>query len=135
RRPPSDVAAGFDDQALLDDYLPPFAARVSGFIKIALERPDLFDYDAIRVSVMRSFGPMRESVRGLRGRRNAKQYDIATAQELPPRFIFYPLQYTPESSINVPAPYLVDQFRVVDALRFAMPSDCALVVKEHPACV
>ena len=135
RHAPADQAYNADDRAELDPYLPSFAARVRGFINVALERPDLFDHEAIRVSVMRSFGPIRNTVRGLRRWRNARRYDVAGVDGLPPRFIFYPLQYTPESSINVPAPYFVDQFRVVDALRFAMPSDCTLVVKEHPVCV
>ena len=74
-------------------------------------------------------------IRGARRRRNEKQYDIADVDMLPPHFIYFPLQYTPESSINTPAPYFVDQFRVIDALRFAMPNDCTLVVKEHPACL
>jgi hypothetical protein len=134
RRAPAEVDRDDDDQ-VLPAYLPPFAARVKGFIEASLERPDLYDHEMIRVSVMRTFGPMRETVRGLRRRRNETQYDIERADLLPPRFVFYPLQYTPESSINVPAPYFVDQFRVVDALRFAMPSDCTLVVKEHPACL
>jgi hypothetical protein len=43
------------------------------------------------------------------------------------------MQVTPEASINTPAPYYVDQMRAIDALRLAMPPDCALVVKEHPA--
>ena len=135
RHAPTEQTGRAEDQTVLDPHLPGFAARVRGFINVALERPDLFDHEAIRVSVMRSFGPIRNTVRGLRRRRNASQYDVADVGGLPPRFIFYPLQYTPESSINVPAPYFVDQFRVVDALRFAMPSDCTLVVKEHPACV
>jgi hypothetical protein len=135
RNIPTDIAHGDDDQAVLEPYLAPFGERVKGFMQAALERPDLFDHEMIRVSVMRSFGPLRKTIRGLRRRRNERQYDIEHADMLPSRFIFYPLQYTPESSINVPAPYFVDQFRVVDALRFAMPSDCTLVVKEHPACL
>lgn len=135
RHLPFDVVPGDDDQVVLNPYLPPFAVRAKGFIEAALERPDLFDYEMIRVSVMRSFGLIRETVRGLRRQQNENQYDIDGTELLPRRFVFYPLQYTPESSINVPAPYFVDQFRVVDALRFAMPSDCTLVVKEHPACL
>jgi len=135
RQIPTDVVHSGDDQAVLESYLAPLGARVKGFMQAALERPDLFDHEMIRVSVMRSFGPLRKTVRGLRRRRNERQYDIEHAGMLPQRFIFFPLQYTPESSINVPAPYFVDQFRVVDALRFAMPSDYTLVVKEHPTCI
>ena len=59
----------------------------------------------------------------------------ANSTALPKRFIFYPLQVTPEASINTPAPYYVDQMRAIDALRLAMPPDCALVVKEHRAAI
>jgi hypothetical protein len=135
RNLPSDIAMANDDHTILESYLPPFGARVSGFAEAALERPDLFDHEAIRVSLMRNVGFIRSPIRGLRRKYNEKQYDISHAERLPRRFVYYPLQYTPESSINVPSPYFVDQFRVVDALRFAMPNDCTLVVKEHPACV
>ncbi len=131
---PSDESRVHGDE-ILKSYLPSFGQRANGFLKIALERPDLFDSEAIRVSLMRNFGLIRGAVRGFRKWQNEKQYDLEDVGSLPKRFIFFPLQYTPEASINVPAPYFVDQFRVIDALRFSMPNDCTLVVKEHPACV
>lgn len=56
-------------------------------------------------------------------------------QDYPARFVYYPLHYTPESSINGIEPYFVDQFRVVDRLLLALPRGWILVVKEHPAMV
>jgi hypothetical protein len=135
RNQPFDIDPAVDDQTILNPFLPRFGTRVKGFIKAAFERPDLFDHEAIRVSLMRNFSLIRNTVRGVRRRHNEKQYDIEHADMLPRRFVYFPLQYTPESSINVPAPYFVDQIRVIDALRFTMPNDCTLVVKEHPACV
>jgi len=135
RRLPSDLAVAHDDQTILQHYLPHLKTRARRFIAAALERPDLFDYEEIRVSLMRNFNLIRKTIRGLRCRRNEQQYDIAHQDMLPRRFIYYPLQYTPEASINVPAPYFVDQLRAIDALRFTMPNDCTLVVKEHPACL
>ena len=38
-------------------------------------------------------------------------------------------------SINTPAPYFVDQLRAIDAIRFAMPNDHLLLVKEHPSAI
>jgi hypothetical protein len=119
----------------LQGYVPPLWRRVMRSAMAAIERPDIFDHDEIRRAVMANSSLLRKLVRGMRERRNAVQYDIAEVAALPERFIFYPLQYTPEASINVPAPYFVEQVRVVDALRFAMPSDHVLVVKEHPACL
>lgn len=52
---------------------------------------------------------------------------------LPAKYVFYALQYTPESSINGLEPYYVDQTRAVDLLLAGMPSDYRLVIKEHPA--
>jgi hypothetical protein len=132
---PTDIRPSPDDQVILNPFLPQFWMRVKQFLQMAAERPDVFDYDLIRVSVMVNFALLRTSVRGARARLNTRQFDISNVGSLPERFVFYPLQYTPESSINVPAPYFVDQMRVVDALRFAMPSDCMLVIKEHPACL
>jgi hypothetical protein len=78
---------------------------------------------------------LRDNIWKIRRRINEANCDIYSLDELPNKFIFYPLQYTPESSINTPAPYFVDQLRAIDAIRFAMPSDYKLVVKEHPACI
>ena len=135
RHLPADVNPNFDDQTVLRDYLPPFWSRLRGFVKYAIERPDLFEPDMVRVSVMSNVALLRNGVRSIRQRRNEMQFDIGCVDGLPKRFVFYPLQYSPEASINTPAPYFVDQFRVVDALRYAMPSDCMLVVKEHPVCL
>ena len=54
-------------------------------------------------------------------------------QARPARYVLYALQYTPESSINGLEPYYVDQMRAIDLLLIGMPSDCRLIVKEHPA--
>jgi hypothetical protein len=135
RSAPSDIDKKMDDQTILATHLPPFPSRLRAFVGNAIARPDLFDPELIRISIMRNFGVLRTAVRGLRKRYNNTQYDEADIERLPKRFVFYPLQYTPEASINTPAPYFVDQLRAIDALRYAMPSDCMLVVKEHPVCL
>lgn len=49
-------------------------------------------------------------------------------------FDFFPLHFSPESSINTPAPYFIDQTRVVDRILLDKRSgNRTLVVKEHPA--
>jgi len=110
----------------LPGYVPPLWRRVIRQVAHAIERPDIFDHDEIRRAVMANSGLLRKLIRGLRERRNAVQYDVAEVAALPERFIFFPLLYTPESSINVPAPYSSSKRRVVDALRFAMPSNYVL---------
>jgi capsular polysaccharide biosynthesis protein len=134
RRAP-EVASEEGDDAILERYTPPLLKRMLRFAQTAMERPDLFEPVFIRQSIMRNFAFIREPIRRRRAHRNAAQYDIEDIGSLPRRFIYYPLQYTPEASINTPAPFYVDQLRVIDALRLNMPNGCVLVVKEHPACL
>lgn len=120
-----------DDPTLLDPFRSPLPARIAGMFRHAIQRPDLFQPVNIRIGLMNSFPPIRDAYWSLNTRRNAKQADIKSLAELPKKFLFYPLHSTPEASINTPAPYYVDQFRAIDAIRMAMPSDHVLVVKEH----
>lgn len=46
---------------------------------------------------------------------------------------YFPLHMSPEASINVPAPYFIDQLRVVDKILLERAGNRPLVVKEHPA--
>jgi hypothetical protein len=123
------------DSEIIEQYLPPLSQRTWRFARAGLERPDLFEPAIIRLSVMRNFAWIREPIRRQRARRNAAQYDIGEIADLPKRFIYYPLHFTPEATINTPAPFFVDQVRAIDALRMAMPNGCILVVKEHPWCL
>ena len=123
------------DSEIIERYFPPLWQRMWRFALAAVERPDLFEPAFIRLSVMRNFAWIREPIRGQRARRNVAQYDIGEIADLPKRFIYYPLHFTPEATINTPAPYFVDQVRAIDALRMAMPNGCILVVKEHPWCL
>lgn len=134
RRAP-DVTPEEGDDEILERYLLPLWKRTLRFVQVAIQRPDLFEPVFIRQSIMRNFAFIREPIRRRRARRNAAQYDIDDIGSLPLRFIYYPLQYTPEASINTPAPFYVDQLRVIDALRLNMPNGCILVVKEHPSCL
>ncbi len=129
------VIPGDPDFEIVERYLPSIRRRMLRFAQAALERPDLFEPAVIRLSMMRNFSWIREPIRRQRARRNAAQYDIGDIADLPKRFIYYPLHYTPEASINTPAPFYIDQFRSIDALRLSMPNGCILVVKEHPVCL
>lgn len=46
---------------------------------------------------------------------------------------FFPLHFSPESSINVLAPFFIDQARVVDKILLERSGNRPLVLKEHPA--
>jgi hypothetical protein len=52
-------------------------------------------------------------------------------RKLPKRYNILPLHFSPESSINTPAPYLIDQLRVVD--KILLETNIPLVIREHPA--
>jgi hypothetical protein len=132
---PTDFAPIDGDDELIYDGLPSLPARIMRLLRKLAERPDLFVPDQIRASVLNNLPALRDRWWGLRRFRAAREFDIGELDALTKRFIFYPLQVTPEASINTPAPYYVDQLRAIDALRLAMPPDCAVVVKEHWAAI
>jgi hypothetical protein len=117
--------------------MPKWLDRVRAYTASLRNEPEGASTEGIRVRVMNSLpliSPLlRRIIRNSRQSKNAAFIRTHQASALPDQFIFYPLQYSPESSINMPAPYYVDQLRVVDAIRYSMPSGHLLVVKEHPA--
>lgn len=119
----------------LDDMTPPFTIRVGNALRRWIFTPGGFQWDFLRASLLNNAPWLRDRIWKLRANKNSQYCTIRSLEQLPEKFIFYPLQYSPESSINTPAPYFLDQMRAIDAIRFAMPSDCTLVVKEHPSCI
>jgi hypothetical protein len=117
----------------LPGYRRTLSERANLFAKRAWRRPDLFEPEYLRVAFMNNLPLVARAIWRTRRYFNSQLFDIATPDALPERFVFYPVQYSPESSINTPAPYYVDQMRAIDAIRFAIPSHYTLVVKEHPA--
>ncbi len=115
----------------LSRHQPPLRERLGRFIRRSLRHPDQFEWDFLRAAVLNNVPSLRDAWWAIRSRRAARWHDLTTADALPEKFIYFPLQVTPESSINTPAPYYIDQLRVIDALRHAMPSDHLLVVKDH----
>lgn len=113
----------------------PFWTRLAGYARRLLREPDTCSWYDFESRVLNNLPWFRDAFWWLRSRKNERYHDIRTLDELPARFIYYPLQYSPESSINVPAPYYIDQRRVIDLIRFSMPNELTLVVKEHPACI
>jgi hypothetical protein len=129
--PAPDYSAG----EVLPDYRRSLVQRAGLFAKRAWRRPELIAAEVLRVAILNNLPPVARAIWGVRRHLNSSLFDIATPEALPERFVFYPLQYSPESSINTPAPYYVDQMRAIDAIRFSMPSHYTLVVKEHPAAI
>lgn len=111
------------------------SARAIDFVRRSVTRPDLFEVEHLRTSVLNNLPWFRDTMWQLNRKRGETEFDIAQLENLPKHFIYYPLQVTPESSINTPAPFFVDQLRAIDAIRFAMPNDHLLLVKEHPSAI
>jgi hypothetical protein len=51
------------------------------------------------------------------------------------KYVYFPLQYQPEASIDVMAPFFSNQVETARLVAQALPDDYTLVVKEHPAMV
>ncbi|MBI3290800.1 hypothetical protein HYZ76_00795 [Candidatus Falkowbacteria bacterium] len=51
------------------------------------------------------------------------------------KFVYFPLQFQPEASIDVAAPYFSNQIETARQLAMSLPADYTLVVKEHPTMV
>ena len=49
------------------------------------------------------------------------------------RYVYFPLQFQPEASIDVAAPYFSNQIETARQIAMSLPDDYTLVVKEHPA--
>ncbi|MDD5290987.1 MAG: hypothetical protein PHZ04_02615 [Patescibacteria group bacterium] len=51
------------------------------------------------------------------------------------KFVYFPLQFQPEASMDVTAPYFSNQIEIARLAAMSMPDDYVLAVKEHPAMV
>ena len=66
-------------------------------------------------------------------KKQEKHFDLNDLKQLPNGFVYLPLQFSPESSINVPNPFYIDQMRVIDEVVLNLSKGRYVVVKEHPA--
>ena len=123
------------DDPILPDYKRRFFSRVWFAVRRVVNGVEPFEWDNLRASVLNNLPLLRDSIWNVRKAWNRRYCDFRSLDDLPSKYVFYPLQYSPESSINTPAPYFVDQMRAIDGIRHALPSDYVLVVKEHPACI
>ncbi len=58
---------------------------------------------------------------------------IKPITNLPERYDAFPLHFSPESSINTPAPFYIDQERAVDKILISRTGSGRLILKEHPS--
>jgi len=62
-----------------------------------------------------------------------ERFYLKTLASKPLDFDYFPLHFSPESSINTPAPFYIDQERVVDRILLDREGNRPLLLKEHPA--
>jgi hypothetical protein len=134
-KPPSRSAVLPEEKDLISWSKPPFISRSSGYLRCTIlnEEPHHISESTFSQKVKVNLLPITKKVRKAKGEISRKFCDIRSLEELPDKCIYYPLHLTPESSINTPAPFFVDQLRAIDLILYGMPSDHLLVVKEHPA--
>ncbi|MDB2329281.1 hypothetical protein [Candidatus Arcticimaribacter forsetii] len=110
----------------------PLIIRVFAYVKriILFEKIDI---PRLKVSLENNLSFLYKFKYFIKRLRSKKYFDIKSMDQLPDKFIFFPLQYTPESSINIPNPFFVDQKRLIDLVRFNMPDDYLLLLKENPS--
>jgi|GEM_PF-1018334 len=68
-----------------------------------------------------------------KAKRRKRFADITHLDQLPKKFVYFPLHVYPELTITTMAPFFEDQLRAVDLIRYHIPPDHLLVIKEHPA--
>lgn len=51
------------------------------------------------------------------------------------KFVYFPLQFQPEATIDVVAPFASNQIETARQVAMSLPNDYTLVVKEHPAMI
>ncbi len=136
KRRPSDMPEGAD-RGRRASYSPrPLLLRIIHNIRYRLTKERHYrGEDTFIAKIKVNLAKPLYAYRKLRHRLTESQYFDVTprAPDLPSRYILYAAQVSPESSINTLAQFYIDQTRVIDLLRFAMPDGCTLLVKEHPA--
>ena len=109
-----------------------FIIRVYKYLKkiILFEKIDL---PRLKVSIENNFSLLFRAKYYFKEISSKKYFDIKSLNQIHEKIIFYPLQYTPESSINIPNSFFVDQNRLIDLIRFNMPENYLLLLKENPS--
>lgn len=108
----------------------PFFRRIINYIIRKLKH-EKFDLPRFIVSFRNNFNFFVELFYKLKYSYQKRYIAIKNQSDLPNKFIFFPLQTIPESSINIPNPFFIQQIRLIDLIRYNMPDDFLLVVKEH----
>ncbi|MBI4138619.1 hypothetical protein HY479_00520 [Candidatus Uhrbacteria bacterium] len=77
---------------------------------------------------------LRDFYAGKRYRRYAERFPYVPLEQIG-KCIYFPLQFQPEATIDVIAPYFSNQIETARLIAMSLPDDYTLVVKEHPEMV
>jgi len=61
------------------------------------------------------------------------EYSAVVTNELPERFVYFPMHYQPERTTNPDGGFFSDHFSCILRLDGLLPSDVKIVLKEHPS--
>lgn len=103
--------------------------RLKRLIKLLLKKPTNFTLYLVRIRLSNLFFKERK-LRKLRSKLLYKSYSIDPDYDQ--KYVYYPLHVTPETSINIPNPFFIDQLRAIDMIRYNLPPNYLLYIKEHP---
>lgn len=103
--------------------------RLKRFYKLLSKKPYNFTLMVVKIRLSNSFFKNRK-FRKFRSRLIYKSYSIHP--DYSQKYIYYPLHVTPETSINIPNPFFIDQLRAIDKIRYNLPPNYMLYIKEHP---
>jgi hypothetical protein len=109
-----------------------FLIRAFRYLKRKILKENI-DFPLLKISIENNLSLLYEFKYFLYKKYSNKYFDIKSLAQLHEKIIFFPLQYTPESSINIPNPFFVEQERLIDLIRFSMPDDFLLILKESPS--
>lgn len=106
--------------------------RVLGRLNRIFIHKEDFEYQDFRNSFFANLPYLKNISKKVKKARLSYFFDINNLEDLPSKFIYFPLQVYPEASIHIPSPFFKHQERLVDLIRLNMPNDFKLVIKEHP---
>lgn len=106
--------------------------RFSGRLKRTIYYGEEFELPDFLFSLMTNLSFIQKTIRMWNKRKVKKFFDLNHVNDLPEKFIYFPLQLFPEASIHIPSPFFKEQERVIDLIRLNLPEKYKLIIKEHP---
>ncbi len=105
------------------------------FIRWCLRQPNsMLESTGITLDCRTPKFILRDHFAGKRYKRVVKKFDYYPFEQVR-KFVYLPLQFQPEESIDVAAPFSSNQIETARQIAMSLPGDHTLVVKEHPGMI